>query len=155
MARLLRIYQLGLVLLAGYLIAVPFIFINCGAAYYVRADVIALIAVNVVCAALLLWAGARDGDDRRMIGLIGSAALASVAARLLLPAAAVALVGVLRLPRGRRRIILATALAIVLVIAAQSVPLLAQNLMAPEQFICARPTTGQVFPKAVPTTMDG
>lgn len=112
--------------------------LDCAPKYYLRADVLAGLALFVASAVTLFYAGSGDGSAHRLAGLTASATLVGL---LFQPGSTIvgvpfAIAGALRLPHGRRDILLAAALAALAVLAGHGLPLEAQRLMTPQQFTC-------------------
>jgi len=112
---------------------------DCAPKYFQRGDVLALLSLTVLFAAALTWAGAGETDDRRGVGSLASVGLAAVflsTASFPMLVAPIAVVGALRLPRGRAVRWGAAAALPVVVLAVWALVLVAQSTVAPAQFIC-------------------
>ncbi len=112
---------------------------ECAPKYYQRGDVLALLGLSLLFAALLLWAASEDSDLRRSVGALSSAGLAALffsTASIPLLVSPLAVAGALRLPRpsvARWRVV---ALIPVVIAVTIGLPYLGQSGMSPDQFRC-------------------
>ncbi len=97
--------------------------LGCAPKYFQRGDVITLLALAIIYAALLAWAALGDTDQRRAVGAISSAGVAALfLSTVSIPvlAAPAAIVGAFRLPRSaalRRGLIVALPVVVLLTFA--------------------------------------
>lgn len=111
--------------------------LGCAPKYFLRADVLAGLAVTIGALGLLAFAVAGEDDARRIAGIGGCGLLAGLWAQpdVTILATPVAIAGCLRLPR-RELFVLALFVAALAPIVGHVLPDLGTFLLSPDQFRC-------------------
>ena len=112
--------------------------LGCAPKYFLRADVLAGLAVTICALVLLAFAVRGEDDARRIAGIAGCGLLAGLWAQpdFTVVATPVAIAGCLRLPR-RELFALALVVAAVAPIVGHVLPDVGTFLLSPDQFRCS------------------
>lgn len=139
MSRLSAVQQIAGVLCLGLVGLIVAANLGCAPKYFLRGDVIALLAIGLIDAVLLLGASSGESDTHRLLGMAASAsgaALFLATASIPVLFAPVAIAGAFRIPRsGRPRVagLIAVPLAIVGTVV---LLILGQSFVTADQFRC-------------------
>lgn len=110
--------------------------VDCWPRFQLRADVLSGVVIIVVLIITLIWAAMSDGDSQRIATVVASAGAAAHFAQGLPLVSALALAGVVRLPRTPQLRRLAVALGVAAVFLVYGVPLQMQRFVQSADFVC-------------------